>query len=777
VIGMVEARAARRVVAVLAAACLVAVLTGPRAGADPAAGPVVGPEHPVSDPIESPSANATGVTDIAFDGTNYLVVWADSRNGRLSGSDIYGARVTPGGALLDPIGIRIGTAPGDQSSPSVAFGGGSFLVVWSGFRQGESPDVHGARVSAAGTVLDPSPIPISTAPESQVDVDVAYGDGTFLAVWADGRSGTFTTYGSRVTPSGSVLDDAGIAISPSSQPQYQPAAAFGGGSFLVAWADLRADPEAADVFGARVDLGGAVLDPAGIPIATGPADQRPPDLAFNGTHHLVTWQEYLSPGWQVSASRVDPTGAVVDPSPITVAPLAEGSFVDPAVTALGSTFLVAWQAFRSGDQYDALAARIASDGTNLDPNAVVISLATGRGGAIGVATGRSNYFAVWADERIGRSQAFGTSLGPDGVPSGPGTLLTRSANQQRGTAIAFDGTNHLVVWSDSRSGARDEIMATRLTPSGRRVDGSDILVSGGGSGWSPSVVYDGDFVVAWQENNRVFLARVDTAGNVVGPPIALPEPPGGQFLAGFALAANHLGVLVTWTDVSRGESAVRAVRVARDGAILDTTPIVVATAPGIFGGLGTGSVGSDGQSFLVAWPQSGGGVRGTLIAADGTVQQPGGSPIAAGADPWSIAVAWNGRRYLVVWNNAVGGELDVNAARVAADGAVQDTVPIEVSTEPLNQSEPVVSAGTGPFLVAWRETDEDVRHDIRAARVGDDGAVLDTPSFAVATASEPELGVALSPGPEGTWGAAYARYVPESPLGVDRVFFRHVAPK
>lgn len=60
---------------------------------------------------------------VAFDGSNYLVVWEDHRS---SGSDIYGARVTPAGTVLDPGGIAISAGSGDQINPAAAFDGTNF---------------------------------------------------------------------------------------------------------------------------------------------------------------------------------------------------------------------------------------------------------------------------------------------------------------------------------------------------------------------------------------------------------------------------------------------------------------------------------------------------------------------------------------------------------------------------------------------------------------------------------------------------------------------------
>jgi hypothetical protein len=59
--------------------------------------------------------------DVAFDGTNYFAVWEDYRS---SDSDIYGARVSSAGSVLDPSGIQLTHASTYELSPTVSFGTG-----------------------------------------------------------------------------------------------------------------------------------------------------------------------------------------------------------------------------------------------------------------------------------------------------------------------------------------------------------------------------------------------------------------------------------------------------------------------------------------------------------------------------------------------------------------------------------------------------------------------------------------------------------------------------
>ena len=209
---------------------------------------------------------------MAFDGTNYLVVWQDCRSG--TSADIYGARVSRAGAVLDGAGIPISTAANDQSAPAVAFDGTNFLVVWQDGRSGTNSDIYGARVSRAGAVLDGTGIPISTAANDQYAPAVAFDGTNYLVVWQDRRSGTtYDIYGARVSRAGVVREPAGFAISRGCRATRTSPQVAVNGSFLVVWRDRRSGTNW-DVYGNRVNGAGGVLDGDGFAIAKSPTDEQ-----------------------------------------------------------------------------------------------------------------------------------------------------------------------------------------------------------------------------------------------------------------------------------------------------------------------------------------------------------------------------------------------------------------------------------------------------------------------------------------------------------------------
>jgi hypothetical protein len=440
---------------------------------------------------------------IAFDGTNYLVVWQDRRNGAYD--EIYGARVTSNGVVLDPTGMAISTQTNWQQRPAVAFCGGNYLVVWE---DGRFNTISGARVTTAGVVLDTASISICS--HFAFDPVVTSDSNNFLVVWGDCRSALDQVvwgdcrnvidpniYGARVTPGGRVLDPGGIAISRASGSQQYPAVAYGGSNFLVVWQDSRGGKDN-DVYAARVSSTGALLDSTGIAIMVGQGYQQEPGVAFGGGNYLVAWQDDES---GVHGARVTPGGTVLDRPGFAISTSGLGYFPKTAVAFDDTDFFVAWTDERAGDAI--YGARVTTSGVVLDTAGIPFS--AGEGGRAQPATvfDGANLFVVWAGGRGDwYDNIYGTRVTAAGVVlDSAGIIVSTGAYDQSAPSAAFDGANYLAVWEDGRAGGPPAIYGGRVTQAGGVLDPQSIAISDAASQqWQPAVAFDGqDYLVIWTD--------------------------------------------------------------------------------------------------------------------------------------------------------------------------------------------------------------------------------------------------------------------------------------
>ena len=231
---------------------------------------------------------------VAFDGTNFLVVWEQFTNDY----DIQGALVSPSGQVLKQ--FPISTVPGEQVEPAVAFDGTNYMVIWRDTRSGSGPaadtDITATRVRPDGTVLDSAGIPVTTAPGIQGSPQLCFHNGQYLAVWEDHRIGSACIYGSRVGTDGSVIDAEGIAIDTTHSSTYRPTVASSGDHFLVAWR-VGDYLQPAGIYGARINANGQKVSLATggaiFPISGPPTEYAArfvnPAIATGSGSSLLVW--------------------------------------------------------------------------------------------------------------------------------------------------------------------------------------------------------------------------------------------------------------------------------------------------------------------------------------------------------------------------------------------------------------------------------------------------------------------------------------------------------
>ena len=167
-------------------------------------------------------------------------------------------------------------------------------------------------------LLDTS-MTLTPAAYGQYNPALAFDGANFLLAWHDYRVGGYSDIsGARVTPDVILLDSTGIIIAEADCGQRAPALAFDVTNFLAAWTDYRAEDSISDFYGARVTPQGTVQDPNGTPIGAAAGYQWSPSLVFDGTRSLVAWADGRAGGAaaRTSKERLTSTGAVLDSGPM-----------------------------------------------------------------------------------------------------------------------------------------------------------------------------------------------------------------------------------------------------------------------------------------------------------------------------------------------------------------------------------------------------------------------------------------------------------------------------
>lgn len=774
--------------------------------------PEISPEVSMDEPVNGVDSSLRFSPVVTRGRGGYLVVWTDDRS--RTNWDIYGARVSETGALLDPTGIPISTASFEQETPAVAWDGNGYLVVWRDYRARTTgdgyADVYGARVSEAGAVLDVDGFAIATGAGDQSSPALAWDGSNYLVVWHDRRKAIIA--GAQVSAAGTVLDRDGFTIAAVyPHMNWNPAAlAWDGSNYLVVWSDLRGPrpPMSVisnvgyDLFGARVSAAGTVLDPVAFAISAAPDAQWLPRVAWDGSNHLVVWQDHRNAPWSgdpmswrsdVYGARVSRAGTVLDPAGIPIAASASAE-ESPRLAWDGSNHLVVWfdrsRAIIAG-------ARVSAAGTVLDPD----GLALVEGRAPDLASDGSDHFLVWTyslDPRRGGTAIRGTRVSAAGTVVDPVPLeIAVHANEQFDPALASDGSNYLVVWLDDRAGGWSHVYGARLSATGSLLDPAGIPICTAPpvfGRWLPAVASgEGGYLVVWQELRKtsgvVLGARVSASGAVLDPD-GFVVAQGGQP----AVAWDGTNYVVVWGGSSGSPPssplpAIRGARVSPAGTVHDPEGITIAaptaelrTHP---------SVASNGSNLLVAWHDFRNGyyascdLYGARLSKDGVVLDPDAIPISTisgsrrpscQGDP---KVSSDGRDYLVVWfderNDDSGAwNADVYGARVSEAGAVLDPDGIAISTAPSNQIRPAVAWDGNTHLVVWQDRRSGTSQDIYGARVSKDGALLDPEGIAVSGSPFNEWDPSVVASGSGGFVVAYSAFDDTPNIGSVRVAARSV---
>lgn len=487
---------------------------------------------------------------------DYLVAYSETV--ATGNDDIRGVMVSSTGTVGTPFTIDAATSV--QITPSAAFDGTNHVVVWN-----SRSDVVGARVSAAGALLDATPLVVTNNGFTQQVPEISCTTASCFVTWQDSRNAASVRdiYGALVT-TGLVVTFNDIAVATQTRAQLSPASASAGSTHYVTWTDNR-DLEYFYARGARITDAGAQLDVDGVVLALGTARLQTPVVAQTGTTTDIVFGETAGSDVNLANIRFSGVGTQLDNPGKTVSNAA-GAQLNPAAATIGSNVFAVWQDTRGVDR-DIYGARISmTTGLPLDAVGVVVSNATADQTAPAIATGGASALVVWQDRRNGATTGFdiyGAIVDANGAVTVNNIAICAGAGDQSSPEVAYDTVNqrYLVVWNEP-SGATTDIRGVRVSAAGAVLDAScgTAISASAGSQFSPDVTYGaGRFFVVWEDRRNeansgdIYGARVDgTSGiNVLDPNgIAIARVAGSaQSQPTVAFGTGYSGAyVVAWAD-------------------------------------------------------------------------------------------------------------------------------------------------------------------------------------------------------------------------------------
>lgn len=370
---------------------------------------------------------------------------------------------------------------------------------------------------------------------------------------------------------------------------------------------------------------------------------------------------------------------------------------------------------------------------------------------------------------------------------------------QRNPDMAWNGKNHLSVWSEDTPFST--IYAGRSSITGIQLNGRGFVVGPSPNTHQtfPAVATDGEnFLVVWNERVPGAEERYRLkARRIINDSIEQFEPilTLGLDLDPDSRPAIAFGggvYLVVWESLRLNDDFLAASILRPDGTVIGTAGFQLNTS--FARNPSQPDIVWTGTHFMVVWGEGdrtdGCGasicpygpmtdIRGRRVSASGFIIDPVAIEISSSDElQTSPSVAWDGTSHLVTWSKVADGEpFGIVGRRLSIEGEVlfanePDLFLVPHSGDELITGE-VASDGTG-FLVAWILTLPD--QSIWGSRAAPQGAPIDrervSGGFPIAREREDEKDVSVLVRPDGRALVAYAREVDGDPCQGSRVAFR-----
>jgi MYXO-CTERM domain-containing protein len=300
----------------------------------------------------------------------------------------------------------------------------------------------------------------------------------------------------------------------------------------------------------------------------------------------------------------------------------------------------------------------------------------------------TNFVVAWSDSAsaLAADSVLAVHVSPTTGPIETTPIVVSSGAGAVAPAVASDGTNALVVWSQPGMSSYD-IFGAYVSPTGVVTPlPSPLDASASADAEGPSLTWTGDrFAVIWARGGFTNVATL--AGTTVVPSAETPP-----IATGFAGGGSSF--VIAWEDALDGES-VEAIRYGDLGIRLDANPVVAATSAGNV----SAAMAPDGD-VLLAWVSSADGTAYAAIWPAGSSTTPGPAiPLPGTAS--TVHAAFDGTRYWVAQTSSTNAGLStaLTVTPIETNGVLGATLTETWSGAPSTSS---LACGGGSCLFAVR---------------------------------------------------------------------------
>jgi hypothetical protein len=387
----------------------------------------------------------------------------------------------------------------------------------------------------------------------------------------------------RVDDSGHVLDGNWLDLGASDgSQQLYPAAAFGGGHYLVTWSSFLTDASGNSndsIQGRFVKSDGTIEGTASVTLSSGNSIYS--SVAWDGTHFVLAYMASATGGANdIHSVLINPDGTRVASSDHALS--TSGTTSNPHLDVGDMNTLVVWEEYTrttNGDINPRIhGARVGRDGKALDSPSIALSTGVRDETAPDVAGGSSGFLVVWQTSDM---TIHGSVVPDSGAISAKDFAIDHGTSGAGLPSAAFQGTGFAVGWTDARDGG--SLYGTSVSLTGTRGSADSKLAPdaprgvGFGSDHT-NLAYNGShlfFTYLGSEPNGVEGSLLTPALSVAQGAIALTAIPNSQGLPYTSFDGTNYVVAWNDEDSSKLDTDLHAVRISGAGQVLDPQGVAV----------------------------------------------------------------------------------------------------------------------------------------------------------------------------------------------------------